>query len=202
MQTDLFPSKYPIERLTCDPSLMDYGPLFEPPEATRISERLLEEIPWRHDTAYLYGRHIVTKRQVAWFADGDFNYNYSNTARRPLPWTLLLLDLKAHVSAACGYNYNSVLLNFYRDGSEGMGWHSDNEKELGDAPNIASLSFGAIRRFDMRHKSTGETIQIPLDHGRLIVMKGKSQSHWKHQVPKQLRVKEPRINLTFRNYIG
>ncbi len=200
MQADLFPPDYPVERLPLNPSLIDYGPIFELPEAERIFNRLLAEIPWKNDTAFLYGRHIVTKRKVAWFADGDFDYNYSNTTRPSLPWTPLLQELRSKVSSVFGYDYNSVLLNLYSNGSESMGWHSDDEKGLGEAPNIASLSFGAIRRFDIRHKRTGETVSLPLDPGRLIVMKDQSQSHWKHQVPKQLRVKEPRINLTFRTY--
>lgn len=202
MQTELFQNEYPVERLTINPSLVDYGPIFEAQEAAEIFARLLDEIPWKHDTAFIYGKHIVTKRKVAWFADSDFDYNYSNTTRKSSSWTPLLIELKSRVNSACGYDYNSVLLNLYSDGSEGMSWHSDDEKGLGNKPNIASLSFGAIRRFDIRHKQTGETIHIPLDPGRLIVMKDQSQSHWKHQVPKQLRIKKPRINLTFRTYIG
>lgn len=204
MQTNLFAqeeNKYPIERLPHDPSLIDFGSIYEPAKAKEIFESLLREVPWQHDTAFIYGRHIVTKRQVAWFADQDFDYNYSNTTRPSIPWTPLLRAIQAKVKDVCGYDYNSVLLNLYSNGSEGMGWHSDDEKGLGSSPNIASLSFGATRRFDIRHKQTGETIKIPLDSSRLIVMKDKSQSHWKHQVPKQLRVKEPRINLTFRTYL-
>lgn len=201
MQSDLFPIEFPIERLPCNPSLIDYGPLYDLAEAQRIFDRLLGEIPWQNDAAFLYGKHIVTKRKVAWFADKEFDYNYSNTTRRARPWTPLLLELKEKVKSVCGYNYNSVLLNLYGDGSEGMGWHSDDEKGLGELPNIASLSFGATRRFDIRHKQSGETISVPLDTGRLLVMKNQSQSHWKHQVPKQLRIKDPRINLTFRTYI-
>lgn len=205
MQTELFQEaaqdEYPIERLPYDPSLLDYGPIFDPQGAEQLFNRLFKEVPWQHDTAFIYGRHIVTKRQVAWFADGNFDYNYSNTSRPSLPWTPLLLELRAKVKEICGHDYNSVLLNLYSDGSEGMGWHSDDEKGLGDAPNIASLSFGATRRFDIRHKRTGATVKIPLESSRLIVMKNRSQSHWKHQVPKQLRVKEARINLTFRTYL-
>jgi alkylated DNA repair dioxygenase AlkB len=106
------------------------------------------------------------------------------------------------VSECCQYEYNSVLLNLYHDGSEGMGWHSDDEKELGQSPTIASLSFGAIRRCEVRHKRSGKTITQSLEPGGLIVMSGQSQACWRHQVPKQLRVKEPRINLTFRYFNG
>lgn len=202
MQADLFETQFPIERLAVNPSLMDYGVIFTVEESRAILEQLVSEIPWRNDTAFLYGRHITTKREVAWFGDGDFDYNYSNTTRPSLPWTPFLSELRAKVESVCDYEYNSVLLNHYHDGSEGMGWHRDDEKELGDQPNIASLSFGATRRFDMRHKETGETVRTDLQSGSLLVMSGDSQSYWKHQVPKQLRVKEARINLTFRTYLG
>ncbi len=200
MQSELFSIEYPVERLWFDPSLLDQGVIFDGQECRLIFERLMNDIPWKNDTAFLYGRHITTKRKVAWFGDGDFSYNYSNTKRASLPWTPFLRELKRKVEAACGYRYNSVLLNLYHDGSEGMGWHSDDEKGLGARPNIASLSFGATRRFDMRHKETKETVSLSLESGSLIVMSGASQSCWKHQVPKQLRIKEPRVNLTFRNF--
>lgn len=200
MQSDFFPEAFPVERLPRDPSVLDYGPIYPIEDAKILFDRLMQEIPWSHDTAFIYGRHIVTKRKVAWFANGDFDYTYSNTTRTSLPWTPLLLEIKARVKAICGPDYNSVLLNLYADGSEGMGWHSDDEKELGRHPNIASLSFGSTRRFDLRHKRTGETIKLPLEPGHLLVMKDQSQSHWKHQVPKQLRITAPRINLTFRSY--
>ncbi len=202
MQTDLFETEYPTERLPIDGSLLDYGLIYSMEESAAVFERLLGEIPWQNDTAFLYGRHITTKRKVAWFGDGDFSYNYSNTSRAALPWTPFLLELKSKMKSVCGYDYNSVLLNLYHDGSEGMGWHSDDEKGLGETPNIASLSFGATRRFDMRNKQSGETVSLPLESGSLIVMKDRSQSCWKHQVPKQLRIKDPRINLTFRNFFG
>jgi alkylated DNA repair dioxygenase AlkB len=202
MTADLFDTQYPIERLPSDGSLLDYGLQYTMSESQIIMDKLLAKIPWQSDTAYIYGKHITTKRKVAWFGDGDFNYNYSNSTRRALPWTKLLLDLKLKISEGSQHEYNSVLLNLYHDGSEGMGWHSDDEKELGQAPTIASLSFGAIRRFDMRHKETGQTISQALEPGGLIVMSGQSQACWKHQVPKQLRVKEPRINLTFRYFYG
>lgn len=202
MQVDIFETEYPIERLPGDGSLVDYGVVYSTNESKLIMDRLLTEIPWRSDTAFIYGKHITTKRKVAWFGDEGFNYNYSNQTRAALAWTELLLELKKKVSEYCKCEYNSVLLNLYHDGSEGMGWHSDDEKELGDMPNVASLSFGAVRRFDMRHKESSETISQSLEPGGLIVMSGQSQARWRHQVPKQLRVKEPRINLTFRYFIG
>jgi len=200
MATDLFDIKYPIERLPNDGSLIDHGTMYSPAQSQILFNRLLQEIPWRRDSLFIYGKQITTKRKVAWYGDKGFNYNYSQTTREALPWTKLLLKLKSEVSKYCHRDFNSVLLNLYHDGSEGMGWHSDDEKELGDAPVIGSLSFGAMRRFDMRHKVSGKTISQALVPGGLIVMSGQSQACWKHQVPKQLRIKEPRINLTFRHF--
>lgn len=201
MQSDLFDTKYPIERLPFEPSVLDFGSIYTATKAQGTFERLYEEVPWKNDTAFIYGKHIVTQRKVAWFGDTDFDYTYSNTSRTALPWTPLLQEIREFVEETCGFEYNSVLLNLYENGSEGMGWHSDDEKGLGVEPNIASLSFGATRRFDLRHKTSGETIKLPLQSGSLLVMSKQSQSCWRHQIPKQLRVTAPRINLTFRNYL-
>ena len=202
MSRDLFDTEYPTERLPSDGSLIDHGTIYSVTESQILLGRLLKEIPWQCDSAFIYGKHITTKRKVAWYGDEGFNYNYSKSTRKALPWTELLLKLKLEVSEHCQQDFNSVLLNLYHNGGEGMGWHSDDEKELGHAPIIGSLSFGAVRRFDMRHKVSGETISQALEPGGLIVMSGQSQACWKHQVPKQLRVKEPRINLTFRRFFG
>ena len=202
MPRDLFDTEYPIERLPSDGSLIDHGIMYSITESQLLLDRLLQEIPWQCDRVFIYGKHITTKRKVAWYGDEGFNYNYSKSTRKALPWTELLFKLKAEVSEYCQHEFNSVLLNLYHDGSEGMGWHSDDEKELGHSPNIGSLSFGAVRRFDIRHKVSGETINQTLEPGGLIVMSGQSQACWKHQVPKQLRIKEPRINLTFRYFNG
>ncbi|MEM9159927.1 MAG: alpha-ketoglutarate-dependent dioxygenase AlkB [Verrucomicrobiota bacterium] len=193
-------SKAEREYLPYDGSLRMRGTVFSAREAARLYDRLIAEVRWSRDVVRLFGKRIVTQREVAWFGDESFEYRYSNESRVAMVWTPLLSALKDKVESVCGSRFNSVLLNFYHDGSEGMGWHSDDEKELGDEPLIASLSFGATRRFDMRHKKTGETVKVFLESGSLWVMSGASQERWKHQAPKQLKIKEGRVNLTFRQF--
>lgn len=159
---------------------------------------LLEEIPWKNDEAHIFGKHIITKRKVAWYADGDYPYHYSNTTKVPLQLTPELLTLKELVEEKCNAKFNSVLLNLYHDGDEGMGWHRDDEKTLVKDSPIASLSFGAERRFDLKHIKTKEKVQVVLESGSLLVMAGTTQTHWHHALPKTKKVKTPRVNLTFR----
>ncbi|MGV8878111.1 MAG: alpha-ketoglutarate-dependent dioxygenase AlkB family protein [Sphingobacteriaceae bacterium] len=161
-------------------------------------ETLMGTIPWRHDEAIIFGKHITTKRKVAWFGDQEYQYTYSNTTKTALIWTKELLELKALIEAKTGSIFNSCLLNLYHDGSEGMAWHSDDEKSLGKNTAIASLSFGATRKFCFRHKLTRETISMVLESGSLLMMKDSTQTHWLHRLPPTKRIKTPRINLTFR----
>src|SRR3984957_17804373 len=175
-----------------------YGQVLEPAEATHYLERLLRDIAWRNDEAVIFGRHIITKRKVAWYGDSDYTYAYSNIIRQALPWTEDLLGLKAMTEQLTGATYNSCLLNLYHDGEEGMAWHSDDEKELTPDGAIASLSFGAERRFLLRHKRTKEQVEVTLATGSLLVMRGTTQTHWLHSLPKMKKVRAPRVNLTFR----
>ncbi|MEY3997150.1 MAG: hypothetical protein RL344_1493 [Pseudomonadota bacterium] len=179
-----------------------YGMVLQPEIADAYFQQLLYETPWQHDQAIMFGKHITTRRKVAWYGDTGFNYNYSCINHHALPWSALLLQIKYWVEAKLGVCYNSVLLNLYHNGSEGMGWHHDDEKGLGKNSHIASLSLGATRRFDLRHKNTKKTVSIDLEHGSLLAMYGETQSHWLHQIPKQLRVKDARISLTFRQFLG
>lgn len=179
-----------------------FGPLFAREEADAWLRYFLEEIPWKHDEAVIYGRHIVTARKVAWYGDRNFDYTYSGRTRTALVWTEELRQLKGKVEAWAGSRYNSCLLNLYQDGSQGMAWHHDDEKGLGRNSNIASLSFGAERRFDFRHKESREKVSVQLEHGSLLVMRGETQARWQHQVPKTARVSRPRVNLTFRRMLG
>ena len=146
----------------------------------------------------MYGRRIVTKREVAWYGDKPFAYTYSHTTKRALPWTPELKLLKDNAERASGETFNSCLLNLYHDGGEGMSWHSDDEPELKKGGTIASLSFGAGRRFLFRHKQSKEKVELFLEHGSLLVMKGAIQEHWMHSLPPSKRVKGARVNLTFR----
>lgn len=175
-----------------------YGPVIPRDEADRHLDYLLNDIAWENDKAIIYGKLIITKRKAAWYGDRPFEYTYSKTTKTALPWTPELLELKAIAEKTTGETYNSCLLNLYHDGSEGMAWHSDAEKDLVKNGAIASLSFGAQRKFSFKHQQTKETVSVMLEHGSALVMKGTTQSHWQHSIPKSIQIKTPRVNLTFR----
>ncbi|MEK6232687.1 MAG: alpha-ketoglutarate-dependent dioxygenase AlkB [Luteolibacter sp.] len=184
--------------LPCDGEAYYHGSVFGESECEEILGSLIEGIPWRHDQAVMFGKRIVTARKVAWFADGGVSYSYSGTVKRAHLWTELLLRLKSAAQIRTGATYNSCLLNLYHDGSEGMGWHSDDEKSIEVGSSIASLSFGAERKFSFRNKATEEKVSVMLENGGLLNMKGETQRFWQHQLPKTKKVDEPRVNLTFR----
>lgn len=169
-----------------------------PGAADTYLTRLREDLDWREETLVIAGRKITAPRLVCWYGDAQANYRYSGADHSPLPWTAALLELKARVESYCGRSFNSVLGNFYRDGGDSLGWHADKEKALGPEPYIASLSFGAARRFDLRHNQTRQTLSLSLSHGSLLVMGGSLQRDWRHRVPKMPGAAGPRINLTFR----
>jgi alkylated DNA repair dioxygenase AlkB len=175
-----------------------YGKLFSAKQANEYFESLLNAIEWRNDEAIIFGKLIVTKRKVAWYGDLDFEYTYSNTTKKALPWTAELLELKAIVEERTNETFNSCLLNLYHSGDEGMAWHSDGEKDLKKNGAIASLSFGAERKFSFKHKVEKTNISLVLEHGSLLVMKGTTQTHWLHRLPPTKMATKPRINLTFR----
>ncbi len=183
----------------------DYGVIFATHRADILLDALLHDIPWRHDEAVVYGRRITTARKVAWYGDGAFSYTYSGITRTALPWSGVLPEIKrtveARLAAVSPTVFNSCLLNLYSDGLEGIAWHSDDEKELGRNTVIASVSFGATRKFAFKHKRTGEKRELMLSHGQLLVMCGETQSHWLHAVMKSAKIHEPRINLTFRTIL-
>lgn len=179
-----------------------YGTVMAEDAAARYMEILMRDIEWRNDEAVIFGRHILTKRKVAWYGDGRYGYKYSGIVREALPWTRELLELKGITERLTGVLYNSCLLNLYHDGDEGMAWHSDDEKELSPGGAIASLSFGAERRFLFRHKETKRIVETVLAAGSLLVMRGATQHRWVHSLPKMKRVIRPRVNLTFRMMKG
>lgn len=187
--------------LTRDGIVNYYGTLMTRQQSVHYYETLMDTILWKHDEAIIFGKHITTKRKVAWYGDHQYDYTYSNTTKQALIWTNELLELKGLVEERTGSVFNSCLLNLYHDGSEGMAWHSDDEKSLGKNTAIASLSFGAERKFCFRHKSTKETISMVLENGSLLMMKGGTQSHWLHRLPPTKKIKTPRINLTFRTMV-
>lgn len=174
---------------------------YAPPEADVLMVRLLDELVWQEEKIVIAGKPVKVPRLVCWYGDPDAVYRYSGVSHQPLPWTETLLSIKQRVEDCCGYSFNSVLANLYRDGSDSMGWHADKERELGVNPAIASLSFGAARLFKIRHIKTAETVDIELQHGYLLLMAGALQHHWRHCVPKTRQHKTPRINLTFRRIL-
>ncbi|MCE2821364.1 MAG: alpha-ketoglutarate-dependent dioxygenase AlkB [Saprospiraceae bacterium] len=172
--------------------------VFTPAEAAGHFDSLSALPDWRHDETVIFGKRIVTSRMVAWYGDHPFEYTHSRITRRALPWPPAVLALKAVAEMETGETYNSCLLNLYHNGSEGMGWHSDNEPELKKEGAICSLSFGADRKFSFKHKQTGEKVDILLENGSLLLMKGSTQAHWLHRLPPAKKILTPRINLTFR----
>lgn len=179
-----------------------YGKIFSQAEADHYLHTLLDHVEWKNDRAIIFGKEIITKRKVAWYGDQAFEYTYSNTTKRALPWTSELLVLKSKIELQTGEHFNSCLLNLYHSGDEGMAWHSDEEIDLKKNGAIASVSFGAERKFAFKHKIDKETVVLTLSHGSLLVMKGTTQSHWLHRLPPTKRINKPRINLTFRTIVG
>jgi alkylated DNA repair dioxygenase AlkB len=192
----------PVNLLPRDGIVLYYRPLLDPEQCQHYFTILQQEIDWRNDEVSLFGKHYVTKRKVAWYGDHDFSYTYSNKTKVALPWTETLLELKTLAEDATATKFNSCLLNLYHDGTEGMGWHSDDEKTLGINPAIASISLGAPRKFLLRHKSTQEKVSVLLEDGSLLLMKDETQHFWLHSLPKTKKVAQPRINLTFRKFIN
>lgn len=178
-----------------------YGKILEKEEADAFYLQLLENIEWKNDEAVIFGKKILTKRKVAWYGDDNYEYTYSNSTKKAIPWTPELLKLKALAEEKTGEKFNSCLLNLYHSGDEGMAYHSDGEKDLKKNGAIASLSFGAERRFSFKHKFTKEKVDLLLEHGSLLVMKDQTQSFWLHRLPPTKKVFTPRINLTFRTIV-
>lgn len=178
-----------------------FGKLFSPTEADHYFDVLMNTIEWKNDEAFIMGKHIITKRKVAWYGDENYSYTYSNKSKQALPWTKELLELKRISEEQTGVSYNSCLLNLYHNGDEGMAYHSDDEKALAKDSAIASLSFGAERRFLFKHKQSKETVTLFLENGSLLVMKDETQTNWLHRLPPTKKVNQPRVNLTFRTMV-
>ncbi|MES2659671.1 MAG: alpha-ketoglutarate-dependent dioxygenase AlkB [Verrucomicrobiota bacterium] len=198
---NLFPNDPAANLLPRDGTVNYFGPILSAADTRRFYETLLRDIPWKHDEAVIFGKHIVTARKVAWYGDSDFSYTYSGTTKQALLWTPELAALKAIVGKLTKTAFNSCLLNLYHDGNEGMAWHSDDEKSLGKDSTIASVSFGAEREFRLKHKRTEDKVSVLLESGSLLVMKDATQTHWLHSIPKSKKITTPRINLTFRTMV-
>jgi alkylated DNA repair dioxygenase AlkB len=187
--------------LPYDGEAIYYGKILSHGDALRYWDALFHQTMWKNDEAFIYGKHIITKRKVAWYGDKEYLYVYSNTAKQALPWYPELLQLKQLVEKESGCTFNSCLLNLYHAGDEGMTWHSDDEKTLVGGSAIASLTLGAERKFSFKHKVSKQLISIYLENGSLLIMKGTTQTHWLHSLPKTTKVSAPRINLTFRTIV-
>ncbi|MCW5624138.1 MAG: alpha-ketoglutarate-dependent dioxygenase AlkB [Burkholderiales bacterium] len=168
-----------------------------------LLRELIVDTPWRHESVTIWGKRHLQPRLIAWYGDPGRHYSYSGISLDPLPWTPTLTELRLLVERLAGEVFNSVLLNYYRDHRDSMGFHSDDERELGPMPIIASLSFGATRTFVLKHKTRRDlkTVRFDLPSGSLIVMKGKTQEFWRHGIDKQTQPCGPRVNLTFRRII-
>ncbi|WP_437397902.1 alpha-ketoglutarate-dependent dioxygenase AlkB family protein [Flagellimonas lutimaris] len=187
--------------LPYDGTVNYYGKILSKERADFFFKKLLKNIVWRNDEAIIFGKKIITKRKVAWYGERPYEYTYSKTTKRALPWTSELLALKRMIERETGETFNSCLLNLYHDGTEGMAWHSDGETDLKKNGAIGSLSFGAERKFAFKHKRSKGKVELLLEHGSLMVMKGITQTHWLHRLPPTKKVHMPRINLTFRTIV-
>lgn len=188
----------PTELLPFDGSAVLHHWVLGDRRAGEVFDRLLDQTRWESRTITMFGKQHLEPRMTAWHGDEGAVYVYSRIVLSPEPWTPLLASLRDISADLAGTGFNSVLLNLYRDGNDKMGWHADDEPELGERPIIASMSLGAVRRFKFRHRHTRRVVECELPSGSLLVMSGDCQSNWVHEVPRQVRVREPRINLTFR----
>jgi len=182
------------------PDLMEYYPgTFDRQESLSLMQEFINTVPWQQRTVTMYGKLIVTPRLTAWYGDAGAAYTFSGTKFDPLPWTDQLQQMRETVEGIAGLTFNSVLLNYYRDGNDSVAWHSDDEYELGIKPVIASVSLGQVRRFDMRRKTDHkDKYSVDLENGSLLLMKGDMQRNWEHRIAKSPKLLKERINLTFR----
>ncbi|WP_423819520.1 alpha-ketoglutarate-dependent dioxygenase AlkB [Salinimicrobium sp. TIG7-5_MAKvit] len=190
---------YPPNILPSDGKSYYFGKILNESEEQRFFNNLLDEVAWQHDEVMIFGKKIVTARKTAWYGDREFEYTYSKMTKKAKLWIPELLELRKRVEEVTGLEFNSCLLNLYHSGEEGMSWHSDAEAELGKQPAIASVSLGVERRFVFKHKTSAEKIELQLEPGSLLLMTGDTQKNWLHSLPKSKKVKQMRINLTFRN---
>lgn len=183
--------------LLADAELRYIPAFYDAATSVALLATLIAETPWRQDTLRFGGKEVLVPRLQAWY--GDKRYGYSGLQLAPLPWTPTLDAIRERISAYCGLAFNSVLINYYRNGNDSVAWHSDDERELGPDPHIASLSLGATRRFEMKHRQhKAQKTHILLENGSLLVMGSGVQKYWIHQLPKDPHVSDARLNLTFR----
>lgn len=185
-----------------DGTVYYYGKIFTEEQSEIYYVKLLNEINWQHDVVKIFGKEIITKRKVAFLGDEGISYKYSGKTKVAENWLKFILEIKSTVEQISGEKFNACLLNYYHNGSEAMSWHSDNEKEILKHSAIASISFGAERKFGFKHNFTKEEISLMLENGSLLIMKDKTQIYWKHKLYTNAKIIEPRINLTFRTIVN
>lgn len=188
------------ELLPGDGSAILYPEFLATSEADAILQELMTTNLWEQQTLHMYGKNIDEPRLSTWHSTGQ-SYSYSGQTRIAQPWTTTLNVIRERCESHTNHTFNGVLVNLYRDGNDHLGWHSDDELVNGPEPLIASISLGAERRFDLRHRETGEVVTTRLGHGSLLVMSGLSQKCWDHRIPKMPRLTDPRVNLTYRRLI-
>ena len=179
-----------------------YGKIFTKERSEIYYVKLLKEINWQHDVVKIFGKEIITKRKVAFLGDEGIFYKYSGKTKIAENWLKFILEIKSTVEQISGEKFNACLLNYYHNGSEAMSWHSDNEKEILKHSAIASVSFGAERKFGFKHNFSKEEISLMLEKGSLLIMKDETQIYWKHKLYTNAKITEPRINLTFRTIVN
>jgi alkylated DNA repair dioxygenase AlkB len=168
-------------------------------ESDRLLQKFIAETPWKQTVQKMYDKEVITPRLTAWYGDFGTDYSGAGKVADPIPWTAELLQIKALVEPLSGVKFNSVLLNYYRDGNDSVAWHSDRESVLGKNPVIASVSFGQVRSFDIRNKQDhNEKYSVRLEHGSFLLMKAGLQEHWEHRIAKSTKHMKARVNLTFR----
>jgi alkylated DNA repair dioxygenase AlkB len=181
-----------------DGEIIFYPNFFLKQESDELLKNLRNNIQWKQESMRMYGKVIEFPRLTAWYGNNDKAYSFSGITLQPHPWTNDILFIKKRIEPKANVQFNSVLLNLYRNGNDSISWHTDAEKELGINPIIASVNFGETRKFQLKHNKTKEKIEIELSHGTLIIMQGELQHNWQHQVPKTSKPVKERINLTFR----
>lgn len=200
---DLFPISPDQNLLPFDGEVFYYPDFFGESPGMKFFELLKKEIQWKQEPIWIFGKKVMQPRLTALYGDPEIPYGYSGIQMEAFSWTEKLQEIKERVEVQAGAHFTHVLLNYYRNGDDSMGWHRDNEKELGINPVIASVSFGAEREFQMRHyKQKNIKVNVHLKDGSLLLMQGSSQHHWEHQLPKRKKISSGRINLTFRRIIG
>ncbi|WP_163122240.1 alpha-ketoglutarate-dependent dioxygenase AlkB family protein [Acinetobacter portensis] len=204
MNFELFEPELNDNILPCDGVVKDFGLILNVEQSEKYLQYFLKQLNWQNDEVYLHGQYFKTDRKVVWYGDEHFKYYYSGTLKQAQVWDAGLFRLKQHIEKLVGHPFNSCLANLYENGTQGVGWHSDNEEALspktGEETVIASLSFGATRKFSFKHKLKNHKVDLMLQSGQLIVMRGTTQRDWKHTLMKSTQILEPRINLTFRYF--